>query len=184
VPLAKGLTDEIEMLDIPVFGPNKKCARLEGSKAFTKAFLARHNIPTAKYKEYTDIGALKADIGIFGYPMVLKADGLAAGKGVVLAQDAAEAEKAIDEMMGARIFGFAGDTVVVEECLKGVEASVLCFVDGSAIVPMESAQDYKRIGDRDEGPNTGGMGTYSPSLVFTPALEAQIRAQILDPTFE
>jgi phosphoribosylamine--glycine ligase len=116
--------------------------------------------------------------------MVLKADGLAAGKGVVLAQDAAEAERAIDDMMGAKVFGAAGDMVVVEECLKGVEASVLCFVDGSAIVPMESAQDYKRIGDRDEGPNTGGMGTYSPSLVFTPELEARISEEILTPTFE
>ncbi|MDR0519389.1 MAG: phosphoribosylamine--glycine ligase [Clostridiales Family XIII bacterium] len=184
VPLAKGLTDELEALGIPVFGPNKKCAQLEASKSFTKAFLARHGIPTAKYREYTDISALKSDIGIFGYPMVLKADGLAAGKGVVLAADAAEAEKAIDEMMGTKVFGSAGDTVVVEECLKGVEASVLCFVDGSAIVPMESAQDYKRIGDRDEGPNTGGMGTYSPSLVFTPELEAQIKERILTPTFE
>jgi phosphoribosylamine--glycine ligase len=184
VPLAKGLTDGIEALGIPVFGPNRKCARLEASKSFTKAFLERHGIPTAAYKEYTDMDALKADIGIFGYPMVLQADGLAAGKGVVLAQDAAEAERAIDDMMGAKVFGAAGDMVVVEECLKGVEASVLCFVDGSAIVPMESAQDYKRIGDRDEGLNTGGMGTYSPSLVFTPELEARIREEILTPTFE
>jgi phosphoribosylamine--glycine ligase len=184
VPLAKGLTDDIEALGIPVFGPNRKCARLEASKSFTKAFLDRHGIPTAAYREYTDIDALKSDRGIFGYPMVLKADGLAAGKGVVLAQDAAEAESAIDYMMGAKVFGAAGDMVVVEECLKGVEASVLCFVDGSAIVPMESAQDYKRIGDRDEGPNTGGMGTYSPSLVFTPELEARIREEILTPTFE
>jgi phosphoribosylamine--glycine ligase len=184
VPLAKGLTDEIEALGIPVFGPNRKCARLEASKSFTKAFLDRHGIPTAAYREYTDRDALKSDIGIFGYPMVLKADGLAAGKGVVLARDAAEAESAIDDMMGARVFGAAGDMVVVEECLKGVEASVLCFVDGSAIVPMESAQDYKRIGDRDEGPNTGGMGTYSPSLVFTPELEARISEEILTPTFE
>jgi phosphoribosylamine--glycine ligase len=184
VPLAKGLTDEIEALGIPVFGPNRSCARLEASKSFTKAFLARHGIPTAAYREYTDIDALKSDIGIFGYPMVLKADGLAAGKGVVLAQDAGEAERAVDDMMGAKVFGAAGDMVVVEECLKGVEASVLCFVDGSAIVPMESAQDYKRIGDRDEGPNTGGMGTYSPSLVFTPELEARIREEILTPTFD
>jgi phosphoribosylamine--glycine ligase len=184
VPLAKGLTDEIEALGVPVFGPNKKCAQLEASKSFTKAFLARHGIPTAAYREYTDRAALKADIGVFGYPMVLKADGLAAGKGVVLARDAAEAERAIDDMMGARVFGAAGDVVVVEECLKGVEASVLCFVDGSAIVPMESAQDYKRIGDRDEGPNTGGMGTYSPSLVFTPELERIIDERILRPTFE
>jgi phosphoribosylamine--glycine ligase len=184
VPLAKGLTDEIEALGVPVFGPNKKCARLEASKSFTKAFLARHGIPTAAYREYTDRAALEADIGVFGYPMVLKADGLAAGKGVVLAQDAAEAKRAIDDMMGAKIFGAAGDVVVVEECLTGVEASVLCFVDGSAIVPMESAQDYKRIGDRDEGPNTGGMGTYSPSLVFTPELERLIDERILRPTFE
>ncbi|MDR1496347.1 MAG: ATP-grasp domain-containing protein, partial [Clostridiales Family XIII bacterium] len=137
VPLAKGLTDEIESLGIPVFGPNKKCAQLEASKSFTKAFLARHGIPTAAYREYTDMAALKADIGVFGYPMVLKADGLAAGKGVALAKDAAEAERAIEDMMGAKIFGAAGDVVVVEECLKGVEASVLCFVDGSAIAPME-----------------------------------------------
>jgi phosphoribosylamine--glycine ligase len=114
VPLAKGLTDEIEALGVPVFGPNRKCARLEASKSFTKAFLARHGIPTAAYREYTDIDALKSDIGIFGYPMVLKADGLAAGKGVVLAQDAAEAERAIDDMMGAKVFGAAGDMVVVE----------------------------------------------------------------------
>jgi phosphoribosylamine--glycine ligase len=183
VPLARGLTDEIAALGIPVFGPDRSCARLEASKSFTKAFLARHGIPTARYKEYTDIEALRSDIGVFGYPMVLKADGLAAGKGVVLAQDAAEAECAIGEMMGERVFGAAGDKVVVEECLVGVEASVLCFVDGSAIVPMESAQDYKRIGDRDVGPNTGGMGTYSPSLVFTPELEEQIRTRILAPTF-
>jgi phosphoribosylamine--glycine ligase len=184
VPLAKGLTDVVSALGVPVFGPNKKCARLEASKSFTKAFLARHGIPTAAYREYTDIAALKADIGVFGYPMVLKADGLAAGKGVVLAQDAAEAERAIDDMMVTKVFGAAGDVVVVEECLKGVEASVLCFVDGSAIVPMESAQDYKRIGDRDEGPNTGGMGTYSPSLVFTPELDRLIEERILRPTFE
>jgi phosphoribosylamine--glycine ligase len=184
VPLARGLTDEVRALGVPVFGPNKKCARLEASKSFTKAFLARHGIPTAAYREYEDRAALKADIGVFGYPMVLKADGLAAGKGVVLARDAAEAERAIEDMMGAKVFGAAGDVVVVEECLKGVEASVLCFVDGSAIVPMESAQDYKRIGDRDEGPNTGGMGTYSPSLVFTPELERLIDERILRPTFE
>ncbi|MDR0817644.1 MAG: phosphoribosylamine--glycine ligase [Clostridiales Family XIII bacterium] len=184
VPLAKGLTDELEALGTRVFGPNKKCSRLEASKSFTKAFLARHDIPTAKYREFTDKDELIKNIGIYGYPMVLKADGLAAGKGVVLAQDAHEAHEAIEEMMGARVFGDAGDRVVVEECLKGVEASVLCFVDKSAIVPMASAQDYKRIFDEDRGPNTGGMGTYSPSLVFTEELEQQIRTRILTPTFE
>ncbi|MDR1953291.1 MAG: phosphoribosylamine--glycine ligase [Clostridiales Family XIII bacterium] len=184
VPLAKGLTDRIEAKGIRVFGPNAKCAQLEASKSFTKAFLARHGIPTAGYREFTDKDELKANIGLFGFPMVLKADGLAAGKGVVLAEDARAAEKAIEEMMGDRVFGAAGDRVVVEECLRGVEASVLCFVDGSAIVPMESAQDYKRIFDHDEGPNTGGMGTYSPSLVFDEALEQQIAERILRPTFE
>ena len=184
VPLALGVTDLIEAKGIPVFGPNKKCSQLEASKSFTKAFLKRHDIPTARYKEYTNKEELIEDIGIFGYPMVLKADGLAAGKGVVLSENAEDANTAIEDMMGARVFGDAGDRVVVEECLFGVEASVLCFVDESAIIPMESAQDYKRIFDKDEGPNTGGMGTYSPSLLFDEELEKQIDERILRPTFE
>ena len=184
VPLSMGIVDELEAEGIKSFGPNKKCAQLEGSKSFTKSFLSRHNIPTAGYKEYTDKEALKKDIGIFGYPMVLKADGLAAGKGVVLAENAEEAEAAIEDMMGARKFGDAGDLVVVEECLFGVEASMLCFVDENTIVPMESAQDYKRIFDGDKGPNTGGMGTYSPSLVFNDELMGQIRERILEPTLK
>lgn len=183
VPLALGITDLIEAKGIPVFGPNKKCSQLEASKSFTKDFLIRHGIPTAKSRVFTDKDELLSSIGLYGYPMVLKADGLAAGKGVVLAADESEARQAIEDMMGDRVFGAAGDTVVVEECLVGVEASVLCFVDGSAIVPMESAQDYKRIFDEDKGPNTGGMGTYSPSLVFTDELNAQIRKRILEPTF-
>ena len=154
VPLAMGITDELEKVGVQTFGPNKKCSQLEASKAFTKSFLARHDIPTAKYKEYTDKDALMADIGIYGYPMVLKADGLAAGKGVV------------------------------EECLVGVEASCLCFVDENTIVPMESAQDYKRIFDGDKGPNTGGMGTYSPSLMFTEEVEKRVMDEILLPTLE
>ena len=184
VPLAMGITDKLEAAGIKTFGPNAKCSQLEASKSFTKAFLARHDIPTAKYTEYTDIDELKKAIGIYGYPMVLKADGLAAGKGVVLAEDAAQAEAAIDEMMGAKVFGSAGDKVVVEECLMGVEASMLCFVDETAIIPMESAQDYKRIFDGDKGPNTGGMGTYSPSLVFTDELQQQINDRILQPTLK
>ncbi|MCI8284969.1 MAG: phosphoribosylamine--glycine ligase [Firmicutes bacterium] len=182
VPLSMGITDALQEKGIRVFGPDKSCSRLEGSKAFTKAFLKRHNIPTAGYKEYTDKESLKKDIGIFGYPMVIKADGLAAGKGVVIAEDKEAAEKAIEEMMGDRIFGDAADTIVVEEYLTGIEASMLCFVDGKTIVPMESAQDYKRIFDGDKGPNTGGMGTYSPSLVFNEELEKQIKDQILTPT--
>jgi phosphoribosylamine--glycine ligase len=184
VPLALGLTDALEARGIRVFGPNKKCAQLEASKSFTKAFLARHGIPTADYREYTDADALRADIGIFGFPMVLKADGLAAGKGVIIAEDRPAAEQAVEELMVSRAFGGAGDKVVVEELLRGTEASVLCFVDGSAIVPMESAQDYKRIGDGDTGPNTGGMGNYSPSLLFDEAMELRVAEDILLPTLE
>jgi len=182
VPLALGLVDALAEKGLKAFGPNKKCAQLESSKSFTKAFLSRHGIPTAGYREFTDIDEIKRSVGIFGYPMVIKADGLAAGKGVVIAKDEAAALKAIDEIMGEKIFGSAGDKVVVEEFLTGIEASVLCFVDGKTIVPMESAQDYKRVFDGDEGPNTGGMGAYSPSLVFNEEVDAKIREQILEPT--
>lgn len=184
VPLSMGITDALNAKGIRVFGPDKSCSRLEGSKAFTKSFLMRHNIPTAGYKEYTDAASLRKDIGIFGYPMVIKADGLAAGKGVVLAEDAEAAEVAIKEMMEDKVFGDAGNLVIVEECLTGIEASMLCFVDGKTIVPMESAQDYKRIFDGDKGPNTGGMGSYSPSLIFNEDLEKEIREKILDPTIQ
>ncbi|MCI7303962.1 MAG: phosphoribosylamine--glycine ligase [Clostridiales Family XIII bacterium] len=184
VPLAMGIVDELEKTGITAFGPNKKCSQLEASKAFTKSFLERHQIPTAGYKEFTDKQELLEAAGLFGYPMVLKADGLAAGKGVVIAENEEDAKKAIEEMMGDRVFGSAGDKVVVEEFLTGVEASMLCFVDEHTIVPMESAQDYKRIYDGDQGPNTGGMGTYSPSLVFDNALEEQIREEILIPTLK
>ena len=177
-----GITDLLQESGIRVFGPDKNCAQLEGSKAFTKSFLMRHNIPTAGYKEYTDKESLLADIGIYGYPMVIKADGLAAGKGVVLAEDKDAAAHAIEEIMGEKVFGSAGDKILIEECLTGVEASMLCFVDGKHIVPMESAQDYKRVFDGDKGPNTGGMGTYSPSLLFNEALEQEIREKILEPT--
>lgn len=184
VPLAMGIVDEMEAAGIAAFGPNKKCSQLEASKAFTKDFLKRHSIPTAGYREFTDKQELLDAVGIFGYPMVLKADGLAAGKGVVIAETEEDARKAIEEMMGEKVFGSAGDKVVVEEFLIGVEASMLCFVDEHTIVPMESAQDYKRIFDGDKGPNTGGMGTYSPSLVFDKELEERIRREILEPTLK
>ncbi|MDR2771398.1 MAG: phosphoribosylamine--glycine ligase [Clostridiales Family XIII bacterium] len=184
VPLALGLTDLLRDADIRVFGPNAKCARLEACKSFTKRFLERHGIPTARYRVFRDKHELLDHIGLFGFPMVLKADGLAAGKGVILAETAAAARDAIEDMMGKRVFGAAGDTVVVEECLEGTEASMLCFVDGGAIVPMESAQDYKRVFDGDEGPNTGGMGSYSPSLLIDETLEDEIRERILAPTYE
>ena len=184
VPLAMGIVDEMEAAGIAAFGPNKKCSQLEASKAFTKDFLKRHSIPTAGYREFTDKQELLDAVGIFGYPMVLKADGLAAGKGVVIAETEEDARKAIEELMGEKVFGSAGDKVVVEEFLTGVEASMLCFVDEHTIVPMESAQDYKRIFDGDKGPNTGGMGTYSPSLVFDKELEERIRREILEPTLK
>ena len=184
VPLSMGITDLLAAEGIRVFGPDKSCSRLEASKSFTKEFLLRHQIPTARYKEYTDPAELRKDIGIFGFPMVIKADGLAAGKGVVMAEDAEAAEKAIHEMMEERKFGEAADKIIVEECLTGVEASMLCFVDGKTIVPMESAQDYKRVFDEDQGPNTGGMGSYSPSLLFNEELEQRIRAEILEPTIQ
>ena len=182
VPLSMGIVDAMNEKGIRVFGPNAKCAQLEGSKAFTKAFLARHDIPTAGYKEFTDKEELLAAVGIYGYPMVIKADGLAAGKGVVIAENEEDAVKAIEEMMGEKIFGSAADKIVVEEYLSGIEASLLCFVDHNTIVPMESAQDYKRIFDGDKGPNTGGMGTYSPSLLFNDELQERIRTEILEPT--
>ena len=181
-PLAAGIVDEFERQGIRVFGPNKKCAQLEASKAFTKQFLERHSIPTAGYCEFTDLDAAIAAIGVYGFPMVIKADGLAAGKGVIIAEDPATAEVAIRELMSDRIFGSAGDKLVIEEFLTGTEASVLCFVDGKTIVPMASAQDYKKIHDGDLGPNTGGMGTYSPSLIFDADLELAIRNKILNPT--
>ncbi|MEL7655250.1 MAG: phosphoribosylamine--glycine ligase [Bacillota bacterium] len=184
VPLSLGIVDALDEKGLKAFGPNKKCAQLEGSKSFTKAFLARHNIPTAGYKEFTDISELKKSVGLFGYPMVIKADGLAAGKGVIIAEDEQTAVDSINQIMGDKIFGAAGDKIVVEEYLTGIEASMLCFVDGKTIVPMESAQDYKRIFDRDQGPNTGGMGTYSPSLIFDDVLETQIRERILEPTIK
>jgi len=182
VPLAMGIVDVLEAEGIKAFGPNKKCAQLEASKAFTKEFLLRHDIPTARYKEFTNKQEILDAIGIFGFPMVIKADGLAAGKGVVIAQTEEEAREAIEQMMGDKIFGTAGEKIVVEEFLSGIEASVLCFVDEKTIVPMESAQDYKRIFDNDEGPNTGGMGTYSPSLLFDEALEKRVMDEILMPT--
>jgi phosphoribosylamine--glycine ligase len=184
IPLAMGLADMLLAAGIRAFGPNGKCARLEASKSFTKRFLARHDIPTARYMVFHDKDELLAHIGLFGFPMVLKADGLAAGKGVILAATAAKAREAAEDMMGRRLFGAAGDTVVVEEYLAGTEASMLCFADGGAIVPMESAQDYKRVFDGDEGPNTGGMGSYSPSLLMDEALEDEIREKILAPTYE
>ncbi|RKD23658.1 phosphoribosylamine--glycine ligase [Caminicella sporogenes DSM 14501] len=180
-PLVNGIVDRFQREGLKIFGPNKDCARLEGSKSFAKNFMIRHNIPTAKYKEYTDVNEAIKDIGIFGFPMVIKADGLAAGKGVVIAKSEKEALNALEMIMKERKFGEAGSRVVIEEFLDGIEASILCFVDGKTIVPMVSAQDYKKAFDDDKGPNTGGMGTYSPSILFDEELEKKIEVDILKP---
>ncbi|MEW9121746.1 MAG: phosphoribosylamine--glycine ligase [Thermotaleaceae bacterium] len=183
-PLVMGIVDHFEKEGLKVFGPNGQCAQLEGSKAFAKAFMDRHQIPTAKYSEYVRLEEAKRAVGVYGYPMVLKADGLAAGKGVVIAQNEKEALEALDQMMGQKKFGTAGDKVVIEEFLEGIETSILCFVDGKNIVPMVSAQDYKRVYDEDEGPNTGGMGTYSPSYIYGEALQEEVHRNILIPIIE
>lgn len=181
VPLVDGIVDRFEEEGLKIFGPNKACAQLEGSKAFAKDFMIRHNIPTAKYKEYTDAQDAINDIGIYGFPMVIKADGLAAGKGVIIAQNEGEAHEALSMIMRDKKFGDAGSKVVIEEFLEGIEASMLCFVDGDTIVPMVSAQDYKKAFDGDEGPNTGGMGTYSPSVIYTEEIREKSHNEILKP---
>ncbi len=182
LPLVMGMVDAFERAGLRVFGPNQACAQFEGSKAFTKEFLKRHQIPTADYREYHDYQTIIKDMGLFGYPMVIKADGLAAGKGVLIVGNEKDAQAGIEMIMKERRFGQAGDKVVIEEHLTGQEASILCFVDGKTIVPMESAQDYKRAYDHDQGLNTGGMGTYSPNVLFKDAaLNERIRKDILDP---
>lgn len=184
-PLVGGMTDAFQEAGIPVFGPNQKAAQFEGSKAFTKDFLIRHHIPTAAYHEYNNYDDLVAGLDEFGFPVVLKADGLAAGKGVLICENREQALEGAKEIMQDRAFGEAGDTVVVEEFLTGREASMLCFVDGKTIVPMESAQDYKRAFDNDQGTNTGGMGSYSPNILFDDwKLVEKIADTILHPTIE
>jgi len=179
--LVKGIVDRFQQEGLRIFGPNKKCAQLEGSKAFAKDFMLRHHIPTARYQEYTDVEQAKKAVGMYGYPMVIKADGLAAGKGVIIAQDESEALESLNSIMVKKQFGEAGNKVVIEEFLTGTETSILCFVDGKNIIPMVSAQDYKKIYDNDEGPNTGGMGTYSPSHIYNEALEKEVEEKILQP---
>lgn len=184
VPLVDGIVDRFMEEGLKIFGPNKACAELEGSKAFAKEFMIRHGIPTAMYKEYTNADEAINDIGIYGFPMVIKADGLAAGKGVIIAQDGNEAHEALSMIMKDKKFGDAGAKVVIEEFLDGIEASILCFVDGDTIVPMVSAQDYKKAFDGDRGPNTGGMGTYSPSAIYDEDIKEKSHNEILIPFIE
>ena len=179
--LAKGLGDKFKEAGLPFFGPSKAAARIEGSKGFAKELMKNYHIPTAAYQTFTDEKEAADYARAQTYPLVIKADGLAAGKGVVIAQNADEAEEAIADMMEGRSFGGAGRSVVIEEFMEGEEASVLAFCDGHTIVPMISSQDHKRIFDNDEGPNTGGMGAYAPAPVMTEALMAEVQEKILDP---
>jgi len=184
VPLVAGIVDEFEKENLKVFGPNKKCAQLEGSKAFSKDFMIRHNLPTAKYKEYTDLDKAIAEIDEFGYPVVIKADGLAAGKGVVIPENREDAIETLKEMMADHKFGHAGDKIVIEEFLTGIETSILAFVDNDTIVPMVSAKDHKKVFENETGLNTGGMGTFSPSEIYTDELAKEIQEKILDKTLD
>ncbi len=184
VPLVMGITDAMEAEGLKVFGPNKKCAQLEGSKAFSKDFMIRHDLPTAKYKEYTDIDEAIADIDNYGYPVVIKADGLAAGKGVVIPENREDAIATLKEMMSDKKFGEAGDKIVIEEFLEGIETSILAFVDHNTIVPMVSAKDHKKVNNGETGLNTGGMGTFSPSEIYTDELAKDIKENILNKTLE
>lgn len=178
-PLVDGLTDALE--GFAVYGPSKLAAQLEGSKGFVKDLCAREGIPTAAYARHTNKAEALADIGRFGLPVVIKADGLAAGKGVVIAETAEEATAAIDHMFGGG-FGDAGAEVVIEEFMRGEEVSLFALTDGSTIIPFGSAQDHKRVGDGDTGPNTGGMGAYSPAPVLTPEFEKRAFVEIIEPT--
>lgn len=181
-PLVAGIVDAFEAKDLRIFGPNKLAAQLEGSKAFAKDFMQKYNIPTAKYATYNDFEKAMAKIHKFGLPVVIKADGLAAGKGVVISYTMQEAVQAIQSIMGSRRFGEAGSTIVIEEFLKGNEVSVLAFVDGKTAIPMVSAQDYKKALDGDLGPNTGGMGAVSPAFYCDEAAEESINTEIIDKT--
>ena len=181
-PLVAGVVDLFESKGLPIFGPTAAAAQLEGSKAFTKDFLQRHQIPTAYYGVFTEVGAAKDYVREKGAPIVVKADGLAAGKGVVVAQTEAEAMAAIDDMLAGNKFGDAGARVVVEQFLTGEEASFIVMVDGETVIPFASSQDHKARDNGDTGPNTGGMGAYSPAPVVTDALHDRIMQEVILPT--
>ena len=181
-PLVIGVVDAFQSAGLRCFGPSQGAAQLEGSKAFTKDFLERHNIPTAAYGNFTEIAPAVEYIKQQGAPIVVKADGLAAGKGVILAQTEVEAIAAVEDMLAGNAFGDAGHRVVIEEFLQGEEASFICMVDGKNILPMATSQDHKAAHDGDTGPNTGGMGAYSPAPVVTPELFDRIMSQVIEPT--
>jgi phosphoribosylamine--glycine ligase len=181
-PLVAGIVDKFRASDLRCFGPRRIAAQLEGSKAFAKAFLQRRNIPTAQFTVFTELNPALAHVRSHGVPIVIKADGLAAGKGVVVAHTLADAELALHDMLGAHAFGAAGARVVIEEFLEGEEASYIVVSDGSRAFPMASSQDHKRRDEGDNGPNTGGMGAYSPAPVVSPEVEQRILREVIEPT--
>jgi phosphoribosylamine--glycine ligase len=181
-PLSMGIVDRFTEAGLRIFGPSGKAAIIEGSKQFAKDLMKKYRIPTADYGVFTDKASAEAYIRQKGAPIVVKADGLAAGKGVVVAETVEEAVKALDLIMSEKAFGAAGDRVVIEECLRGEEASFMAFSDGKTVVPMASSQDHKRVFDADKGPNTGGMGAYSPAPIVTKKLEQEVMETIMVPT--
>lgn len=183
-PLVKGIVNTFQAHGLAIFGPTKGAAQLEGSKAFCKDFLARHNIPTAAYENFTEIEPAKAYVRANSLPIVIKADGLAAGKGVIIAESLAQADAAIEDMLAGNKFGEAGSRVVVEEFLVGEEASFIAMVDGDTILPFASSQDHKARDNGDKGPNTGGMGAYSPAPVVTQAVNDWVMANVMKPTVD
>src|SRR5690554_124719 len=183
-PLVEGVVDHFQSKSLKIFGPTQAAAQLEGSKAFTKDFLARHKIPTADYQNFTDVDEALAYIREKGAPIVVKADGLAAGKGVIVAMTQQEAEEAVTDMLAGNAFGSAGHRVVIEVFLEGEEASFIVMVDGKNVLPMATSQDHKRVGDNDTGPNTGGMGAYSPAPVVTPEVHQRIMNEVIYPTVQ
>lgn len=182
LPLTLGIVDAFQDAGLACFGPNKAAAKLEGSKAFSKELMKKYGIPTASFDTFTDVDKAKAFVDEIGVPCVVKADGLAAGKGVIICMTREEADKAIEDMLTDHAFGDASATIVIEEYMVGPEVSVLAFADGKSVLPMVSAQDHKRIFDGDKGPNTGGMGAYSPAPVYTEALSAEVNKTIIEPT--
>jgi phosphoribosylamine--glycine ligase len=183
-PLVAGVVDAFRARGHRIFGPTAAAAQLEGSKAYAKDFLQRHGIPTASHEVHADVDAALACVRAFGAPVVVKADGLAAGKGVIVAMTLGEAEAAVRDMLEGNAFGDAGARVVVEEFLHGEEASFIAMVDGTTALPMATSQDHKRVGDGDTGPNTGGMGAYSPAPVVTPEVHARVMREVIEPTVQ
>ncbi len=183
-PLVAGIVDACRDAGIPAWGPSAYCAKLEGSKTFAKEFMAQHNIPTAAYQGFTDAKSAKAYVSEQGAPIVIKADGLAAGKGVIVAETVTDAHNAIDDMLADNKFGDAGSRVVIEQFLQGEEASFICMIDGKNILPMATSQDHKRAFEGDTGPNTGGMGAYSPAPVVTSAVHDKVITQIIQPVVD